>query len=171
MATKLKHSRGVDKRIKTLADKLGLRIMRRDGELWADGDVQLTFRYHKVKGEMKALDDEGRIDLAIHLLEGIDKARAAWPTVRERYAAIINGLEKTVPQHRPRCYTYFREQSLDEGWMFNSGYNPKWEMGVRLVGRESIQVNGPTAEACIVKLRRHVPPGPAPTLATMETNA
>lgn len=157
-AKKLRHARNTDPRIKSLADELGLRIFRRDGELWANGDYQLTYKFQVSNGRQKALGESERIELAVDLLEKVKHARAHWPSIELRHAKIIDGLENEVlPEYRDRHYNIYRDESLDEGWMIRTWISPKWEMGVDLVGCGRLRVCGETPQECFAQLRSQVP--------------
>ena len=149
MAVKHK-ARGFDPRIRALADELGIIIFRRDGELWGNGDVQLTYKYIGGKSQARPLNEQERIELAIDLLTGIKDARAKWGSPADRAAKVLTGMESV--EYQPRTYASYRDESLDEGTMVNTWISPRWEMWLRLVGKDEVHVTGETRLVCMSNL-------------------
>lgn len=153
MLKKVKHrARSVDPRIVALADQIGLPLFRRNKELWLNGDLQLTYKKQVVDGVTRDCTEEDRVQIAVKILASVIAARKDWGTLEERWNRILNGLRDTVPAYRQNTYTYYREPSLDCGWMIRTWMTPRWEMGIDLVGEKTVRVSDDTAVGCLEKL-------------------
>ena len=153
MTTKVKHrARKVHPDIVALADEIGLPLFRRNKELWLNGDLQLTYRKQTKDGVVRDCTDEDNVRIACSILQQVIDARKTWGTTGQRWRRILQGLRDTVPNYRSMTYTYYREPSLDCGWMFRSQFKPHWEMAIELVGDKQVRVSGDTTDECLDKL-------------------
>jgi hypothetical protein len=155
----IKHkARNLDPRIREAADELKIRLFRRNGELWANGDIQLTYQYRSINDINKALTESERLDLAMELLASIKVARLRWGTVLDRRAAVIDGLKKLLPKYRSNNWCYHYEPSLDHGCIFREPIGRHtWSMYVDLVGCKQLSVESDDPERCLVALSLQSP--------------
>jgi hypothetical protein len=148
----------LDPRIRDAADELKITLFRRDGELWANGDVQLTYKYRSVNGINKTLTESERLNLALELLASIKAARLRWGTVLKRHEAVIAGLREVLPNYRYDNWCFHYEPSLDHGCIFREPFGlHTWSMFVDLVGCKQLAAKSVDPKRCLTALSLQSP--------------
>jgi hypothetical protein len=93
------------------------------------------------------------VEIAVRILTSVIEARREWGTLEERWERVLAGLRETLPRYVDKTYTYYREPSLDCGWMIRTRFSPQWDMAIELVGEAQVRVSDVTADGCLRKLQ------------------